>query len=119
MDINASIIDQQLTGLLEKHADWMPTGDDNMRRSAAFVLLCMANCLEIPLEDCVELLTEGGNDAGVDGLHIDEVEDGEFLVTIFQGKYKSMTSTVPRTSQKTACRRPWAQFRFYSIPSGT
>ena len=88
MDINASIIDQQLTGLLEKHADWMPTGDDNKKRSAAFVLLCMANCLDIPLEDSVELLTEGGNDAGVDGLHIDEVEDGEFLVTIFQGKYK-------------------------------
>ncbi len=24
MDINASIIDQQLTGLLEKHSDWLP-----------------------------------------------------------------------------------------------
>lgn len=88
MDINASIIDQQLTGLLEKHSDWMPAGDENKQRSAAFVLLCMANCLDIPLEDAVELLTEGGNDAGVDGLHIGEVEDGEFLVTVFQGKYK-------------------------------
>lgn len=88
MDINASIIDQQLTGLLEKHSDWLPAGDANKQRSAAFVLLCMANCLDIPLEDAVELLTEGGNDAGVDGLHIGEVEDGEFLVTVFQGKYK-------------------------------
>lgn len=88
MDINASIIDQQLTGLLEKHSDWLPAGDANKQRSAAFVLLCMANCLDIPLEDAVELLTEGGNDAGVDGLYIGEVEDGEFLVTVFQGKYK-------------------------------
>ena len=88
MDINASIIDQQLTGLLEKHSDWLPAGDNNKKRSAAFVLLCMANCLDIPLEDAVDLLTEGGNDAGVDGLHIGEVEDGEFLVTVFQGKYK-------------------------------
>lgn len=88
MDINASIIDQQLTGILEKHADWLPHGDENKQRSAAFVLLCMANCLDIPLEDAVDLLTEGGNDAGVDGLHIGEVEDGEFPVTIFQGKYK-------------------------------
>lgn len=88
MDINASIIDQQLTGLLEKHSDWLPAGDANKQRSAAFVLLCMANCLDIPVEDAVELLTEGGNDAGVDGLHIGEVEDGEFLVTVFQGKYK-------------------------------
>lgn len=88
MDINASIIDQQLTGLLEKHSDWLPKGEANKQRSTAFVLLCMANCLDIPLEDTVELLTEGGNDAGVDGLHIGEVEDGEFLVTVFQGKYK-------------------------------
>lgn len=88
MDINASIIDQQLTGLLEKHSEWFPTGDDNKKRSAAFVLLSMANCLDILLEEAVELLTDGGNDAGVDGLHVGEVEDGEFLVTIFQGKYK-------------------------------
>lgn len=91
MDINASIIDQQLTGLLEKHSDWLPAGDANKRRSSAFVLLCMANCLDIPLEEAVDLLTEGGNDAGVDGLHIGEVEDGEFLVTVFQGKYKINT----------------------------
>ncbi|MEA3639184.1 MAG: AIPR family protein [Lamprobacter sp.] len=88
MDINASIIDQQLTGLLEKHSDWLPAGDPNKKRSAAFVLLCIANCLDIPLEEAVDLLTEGGNDAGVDGLDIGEVEDGEFLVTLFQGKYK-------------------------------
>lgn len=88
MDINASIIDQQLTGLLEKHSDWLPAGDPNKKRSAAFVLLCIANCLDISLEEAVDLLTEGGNDAGVDGLDIGEVEDGEFLVTLFQGKYK-------------------------------
>jgi hypothetical protein len=88
MNINASIIDQRLTGLLEKHSEWLSDGDKNKKRSEAFVLLCMANCLDIPLEESSELLTDGGNDAGVDGLHIGEVEDGEFLVTLFQGKYK-------------------------------
>ncbi len=88
MNINASIIDQQLTGLIEKHSDWLPKGDENKQRSAAFVLLCMAKCLDVSLEDSAELLTEGGNDAGVDGIDIGEVEDGEFLVTVFQGKYK-------------------------------
>ena len=34
------------------------------------------------------MLTEGGNDAGVDGLHIGEIEDDEFYVTLFQGKYR-------------------------------
>ncbi len=90
MNINASIIDQQSTGILEKNADWFNQfgKDENKKRSAAFVLLCMANSLNISLEESLELLTEGGNDAGVDGLHIGEVDDGEFLVTIFQGKYK-------------------------------
>lgn len=88
MDVNASIVDQQLTGLLEKHPDWLPVGDATRQRSAAFVLLCMANCLDISSEEAVDLLTEGGNDAGVDGLHVGEVADGEFVVTVFQGKYK-------------------------------
>ena len=88
MDVNASIVDQQLTGILEDHSDWLPDGDANKQRSAAFVLLCMTTCLDIPMEEAAELLTEGGNDAGVDGIHLGEVEDGEFLVTIFQGKYK-------------------------------
>lgn len=89
MNINASIIDQRVTGIIEKHPDWLPEGADfDRKKSAAFVLLCMATCLEMPLAEVAELITDGGNDAGVDGLHISEVEDGEFLVTIFQGKYK-------------------------------
>ncbi|NDY72881.1 abortive phage resistance protein [Desulfobacter hydrogenophilus] len=89
MNINASIIDQRVTGIVEDHPEWLPEGSDiNKKKSAAFVLLCISTCLEMPLEDAAELITEGGNDAGVDGLHVGEVEDGEFLVTIFQGKYK-------------------------------
>ncbi len=89
MNINASIIDQRVTGIVEDHPEWLPEGSDiNKKKSAAFVLLCISTCLEMPLEDAAELITEGGNDAGVDGLHVGEVEDGEFLVTVFQGKYK-------------------------------
>ncbi len=89
MNINASIIDQRVTGIVEDHSEWLPEGNDvNKKKSAAFVLLCISTCLDIPMEEAAELMTEGGNDAGVDGLHVGEVEDGEFLVTIFQGKYK-------------------------------
>lgn len=88
MNINASIIDQQLTGVLAKYPKMFPSGDDDKKRSTAFVLLCMSACLDISHEEAFQLLTEGGNDAGVDGLSIGEVEDGEFLVTLFQGKYK-------------------------------
>lgn len=89
MNINASIIDQRISGIIQDHSDLLPnTQDVNKLKSAAFVLLCMSTCLEVSLEEASELLMEGGNDAGVDGLHVGEVEDGEFLVTVFQGKYK-------------------------------
>ena len=88
MNINVSIVDQRITGIVEEHPEWLPKGDINKKKSAAFVLLCMSTALELTLEEAAELLTEGGNDAGVDGMHIGEVEDGEFVVTLFQGKYK-------------------------------
>lgn len=105
MNINASIIDQQVGGLLENHPAWFPDGDEARKRSAAFLLLCMAHHLDLPDEEAVELLTDGGNDAGVDGLHVGEVEDGEFLVTIFQGKYKqdlAVTANFPENAVKMA-----------------
>lgn len=89
MDINASMIDQRLEGILEKHNALLPvTTDKNKKKSAAFVILCMATLLDISLEEAEEYLTDGGNDAGVDGLYVQDVEDDEFHVTIFQGKYK-------------------------------
>ncbi len=88
LNINASIVDQRITGIVAEHSDWLPRGDENKKKSAAFILLCMSASLEISLEEAADLLTEGGNDAGVDGLNIGDVDDGEFTVTIFQGKYK-------------------------------
>lgn len=94
MNINASIIDQRVNGIAEDHPEWLPAGSDLIKKKAtAFVLLCVSTCLEIPMDEAAELITEGGNDAGVDGLHIGEVDDGEFLVTIFQGKYKIKSLT--------------------------
>ena len=89
MDVNASLIDQRVLGIVNDHADWLPQGNDlNRKKSAAFVLLCMSTWLDLTLEESADLLTDGGNDAGVDGLHVGEVEDNEFLVTLFQGKYR-------------------------------
>lgn len=89
MNINASIVDQRLSGIVSDHADLLPARlNQEMQRSVAFVLLCISTMLDITLEEASELLTEGGQDEGVDGLHLGEVEDGEFTVTLFQGKYK-------------------------------
>ena len=44
MDVNASIIDQQLNGILEKHAEALGFlgNDNNKKRSSAFTVLSMA-----------------------------------------------------------------------------
>lgn len=88
LNVHAAIVDQRLTGILEQNPDWFPWRDENKRRSAAFVLLCMSTSLGLPLEECADLLTEGGNDAGVDGLHMSDIHSEDFTVTLFQGKYK-------------------------------
>ncbi|MDR3189062.1 MAG: AIPR family protein [Prevotellaceae bacterium] len=41
----------------------------------------------IELEEAFDLVTDGGNDAGVDAIFIGNVNDYDFSVTIFQGKY--------------------------------
>ncbi|OQX01832.1 MAG: abortive phage resistance protein, partial [Thiothrix lacustris] len=91
MNINASIVDQRLTGILKEHVGLLEPivgKDESKQRSLAFVLLCVSTALELPLDAAAELLTEGGNDVGVDALHFSDVDDGEFTVTLFQGKYK-------------------------------
>ena len=87
-NINASVVDLRVTGIVEAHPEWFPWPDENRRKSAAFVVLCMSTALELPLDDCIDLLTDGGNDAGVDGLYIGDIEEGDFVVTVFQGKYR-------------------------------
>ena len=48
MNINASIIDQRVVGIVAEHPEWLPKGaDQNKQKSAAFVLLCMATSLDI------------------------------------------------------------------------
>lgn len=108
MNINASIVDQRLTGIVQDHLALIEPyakNDDVKQRSVAFVLLCASTALALPLEDAAELLTEGGNDAGVDALHFSEPDDGEFTVTIFQGKYKNDlmgTANFPENGVKAA-----------------
>lgn len=60
---------------------------ETKRRSTAFVYLCVKTVLDLADEEALDCLTEGGNDFGVDAIHVGDEEDGEFVVTLFQGKY--------------------------------
>jgi hypothetical protein len=94
MSINIGIIDQRVKKLAEQYQvdiqQQLNTtkAEPSFLISTAFVLLCIHTVLDISLEEALSCLTEGGNDAGIDGLHCEPPQDGEFIVTIFQGKYK-------------------------------
>ena len=62
--------------------------DDNKLRSAAFAVLVVKTLLDLT-EEAIECLTEGGGDFGIDAIEVGDVQDSEFSVTIFQGKYKT------------------------------
>ena len=87
MNINAGLVDQQLTGLLQKHPGVFE-GDETKQRSSAFVVHCMMYLLSLSFEDACDLMTDGADDAGIDGIHVGDISDGEFTVTLFQAKYK-------------------------------
>lgn len=92
MNINASITDQRLSFVVEEireKADAeLNIRDEPKLKSLAFVYLCVKTLLDLESEEAFDCLTEGGGDFGTDAIHISEEVDGEFVVTIFQGKYK-------------------------------
>lgn len=92
MSINVGIVDQRLTRLAVDLADRaqeeLGVRNDEVRlRALAFVHLCVACLLDLDRETSFDCITDGGNDFGVDALHLTEPVDGEFVVTLFQAKY--------------------------------
>lgn len=92
-NINASIIDQQVRKLAadaapEFAARGINVADPPRLHAVAFVYLVVRAVLDLPDEEALECLTEGGNDFGIDAIHVGDVQDGEFVVTLVQGKYK-------------------------------
>jgi hypothetical protein len=88
MEINKHIVDQRITKIVADNPKWFAKiGDERQKKSKAFVILSVSAYLGIEMEEAKNLITEGGNDAGVDAIFIGDLNDFEFPVTIFQGKY--------------------------------
>jgi hypothetical protein len=92
MNISVGIIDQQVRGLAQRlktriEEELGRSLDETTTRSVAFVVLCAKVMLGLTDDEAIETLTEGGNDFGVDAIQLGDLDDGEFLVTLFQGKY--------------------------------
>ncbi|MFM7887832.1 MAG: AIPR family protein, partial [Pseudanabaena sp.] len=93
MNINASIIDQRLASVIDhirqQASEELRIRDEAKLKSLAFVYLCVKTILDLEDEQTFDCLTEGGGDFGVDAMHISEEHDGEFIVSLFQVKYKN------------------------------
>jgi len=93
MNINASIIDQRLVAIVDqihaKAAEELGITDEGRLKSLAFVYLCVETILDLESDNAFDCLTEGEGDFGVDAIHLSEEYDGEFIVSLFQGKYQN------------------------------
>lgn len=89
MNINKHIVSQRIAKIVSENPLWFSNiGESNKKLTKSFVLLAVSTYLGIELTEAINLLTEGGNDAGIDALYIGDISNDEFPVYIFQGKYK-------------------------------
>ena len=93
MSLATQIIDQQVSGIIEKHEDVLANelrlgGDENRKRSAAFVFLVARTAFDLADEETFDGIVDGGNDFGVDALYFEPPDDSELRITLIQGKYK-------------------------------
>jgi AIPR protein len=93
MNINASIIDQRLASIIndiqQQATEELGIHGESRLKSLSFVYLCVKTILDLEDDYTFDCLTEGGGDFGLDAMHISEEYDGEFVVSLFQAKYKN------------------------------
>lgn len=62
--------------------------DPDKLKSAAFVFLVAQTLMELDDDEVLDGLVDGGGDFGIDAIYFGSPDDGEFQVTLLQGKYK-------------------------------
>lgn len=87
MDIAKQIIDQRVNKILADNEALFAGGDLERKRSKAFLLLGVAAYLDIDIAEAVQFITDGGNDGGFDAAYIEEAQDAQLNVVLFQSKY--------------------------------
>ena len=87
MSISANVVDQRVRKIaLEKNEIYEQElyikNDISKAHSVSFVYLVIKSFLDIPDEDAIDAIVEGGNDFGVDAIYLTPPHDGEFVVTL-------------------------------------
>ena len=97
MSLATQIIDQQVSGIMEKHSDVLADelrlgNDEPKKRSAAFLFLVARTVFDLTDEEAFDGIVDGGNDFGVDALYFEPPDDGELHIILIQGKYRAALS---------------------------
>ena len=90
----AQIIDQQVSGIVERHADLLAGelrlgNDERKMRSAAFVFFAARTAFDLTDREAFDGIVDGADDFGVDALYFAPPENGELPIVLMQGKYRS------------------------------
>ncbi len=93
MSLATQIIDQQVSGIIEKHSDAFAnelrlSADEQKRRSMALLFLVARTAFDLSDEETLDGIVDGGNDFGVDALYFEPPADGELHIILIQGKYR-------------------------------
>ena len=97
MSLATQIIDQQVSGIVEKHSGVLAGelrlgNDEQKRRTAAFLLLVARTAFDLTDEEAFDGIVDGGNDFGGDALYFEPPDDGELHIILIQGKYRTALS---------------------------
>lgn len=93
MSLATQIIDQQVSGIIEKHSDAIdneirPGADESRKRSISFLFLAAKAAYDLTDEETLDGIVDGSQDFGVDALYFDSPDEGELHITLMQGKYR-------------------------------
>ncbi|MBK7825312.1 AIPR family protein [Nannocystis sp.] len=89
-DSYAGIVEQWVRRVVDEYGSRLAArgvDDPGRRKSNAFCALCVAALLELDEGKAVDCLTDGGEDGGVDAIHVGETLHDSFTVWLFQAKY--------------------------------
>ena len=94
MSLATQIVDQQVSGIIEKHTDTFAAelrlgSAKHKKRAAAFLFLVAKTAFDLTDEEAFDGIVNGGNDFGVDALYFDPPDNGELPIILIQGKYKT------------------------------
>lgn len=87
MNIPKQIVDQKVLKIMADYPEYFEGLDQTRKKSRAFLLLGVAAYLNMEISEAVSYLTDGGNDGGFDAAFIEEVQDGQVNIVLFQSKY--------------------------------